>query len=59
MSFAYVDPALDIDVSTYMETTGMVEMGISQVSNTRYYLVESSGFSGRHVVDSFTLVAAL
>lgn len=31
MSFAYVNPKLDIDVSTYMETTGMVEMGISQV----------------------------
>lgn len=59
MSFAYVDPALDIDVSTYMETTGMVEMGISQVSNTRYYLAKTSDCSGRHLVDSFPLVAAL
>jgi hypothetical protein len=32
MSFAYVDPALDVDVSLHMERYGVVEIGISQVS---------------------------
>jgi hypothetical protein len=31
MVFAYVDPELDVDVSRHMETTGVVEIGISQV----------------------------
>lgn len=32
MSFAYVDPQLDVDVSRHVETHGMVEVGISQVN---------------------------
>jgi len=34
LSFAYVDPTLDVDVSRQMETGGVVEMGISQVSSS-------------------------
>lgn len=32
MTFAYVDPGLDVDVSRQIEATGVVEIGISQVS---------------------------
>jgi hypothetical protein len=38
MVFAYVDPELDVDVSRHMETTGVVEIGISQVR-----VIENSG----------------
>lgn len=38
MSFAYVDPALDVDVSRHMETSGVVEIGISQVG-PKYYVI--------------------
>lgn len=32
MSFAYVDPVLDVDVSRHVETHGLLEVGISQVN---------------------------